>query len=435
MFQSAVWFEIVLILGLILLNGVFAMSEIALVSARRPRLRQRAEAGSRGARRALYLTEHQTRFLSTVQVGITSIGVLAGAYGGASIAAHLDVWLERFPSMDSYSEPLALGVVVVAITFASLILGELVPKRVALDHPESIASLLAPPMHALSVAASPVVRLLSATTEGIFRLLRLPPPSEPAVTEEDVTAMVEQGAAAGVFETAEADLVERVFRLGDRRVGALMTPRHRIEWIDVNDPVEAQMEELRRHRHSRYVVADGNVDRVLGIVRAIDLIPDLLDRQAPDVRRLLQQPLFVPGTVAALDLLARFRDSGVQLAVVVDEHGGVAGLVTLNDVLDEISGEIATGDEALIIERADGSWLVDAATPWSEFAEAVGSSELAIASHPFNTLGGLVFQRFGRIPDAGDRFEAFGFLFEVVDMDGRRIDKLLVTRTGNPASA
>lgn len=430
MFDNPVLFEILAILGLILLNGVFAMSEMALVSARLPRLRQRAEDGSRGARRALEMAEEQTRFLSTVQVGITTIGILAGAYGGASLAAHLDVWLERYPGLADYSEGLALAAVVIAITFMSLVVGELVPKRIALEYPEAIASVLARPMHLLSIAAGPLVRFLSATTEAVVRILRLPPATDRGVTEDDITALVEEGAASGVFELEEAGLVERIFRLGDQKIGALMTPRGRIAWLNVDDPPAALVEELRTRKHSRYLVAERSVDNVVGMVRAVELLPQLVAGGELDLRTHMERPLFVPESLPALRLLARFRDSGVHLAVVVDEHGGVEGLVTLNDVLDEIAGELDPEATEPIRQREDGSWLVDGSTAWADFVEEMNVRDVAADRRPYDTVGGMVLAHLGHIPISGEHFDAVGFRFEVVDMDGKRIDKLLVSRAG-----
>lgn len=433
MFQSPVWVEIVLILALILLNGVFAMSEMALVSARKSRLEQRATEGNRGAARALYLTGNQTRFLSTVQVGITAIGVLAGAYGGASLAAHLDIWLERFPRMAEYSEGLALAAVVACITFLSLVFGELVPKRIALEHPERIASLVARPMHTISIVVSPIVRVLTATTEGVLRLLRFERATDHSVTEEDITALVEQGAASGMLEQEEADLVERVFRLGDQQVGALMTPRPRIQWLDINDSPRAHASRLRENRCTRYLVADGDVDRVCGIVSTPDLLGQLVAGEVLDVRAVTVAPLYVPATLPATRLLARFRHTGNHFAVVIDEHGGVEGIVTMNDLLAEIAGDPETESDPPLVPRADGSWLVDGSLSWSEFADAVGLE--APPARGFVTVGGFVLARLGEIPRSGASFVAYGHRFEIIDMDGRRIDKLLVSRDAMPRAA
>lgn len=420
-------FEILLIVVLVLVNGVFAMSEIAVVSSRRTRLEQRAAEGDAGARRALALAEHPTRFLSTVQIGITLVGVFAGAYGGASIAGKLDVHLERFPPVAPYSEEIALAAVVAAITFLSLVVGELVPKRIALTRPEAIASLIARPMHILSILASPLVKLLSVSTDGLLRLLGIRAPDEPPVTEAEVSAMLEAGTAAGVFEPEESELVERVFWLADQRVDSLMTPRHRIRWLDVRDAPEAHRAELMEHRFSHYLVGDGDLDHVSGMVRVKDLLADLLAGRPLDVAAALRTPLFVPESLRALRLLEQFRETGVHLAVVIDEYGGVEGLVTLDDVLEEITGALSASADPRAVRREDGTWLVDGALTMDEFWECLGLEDRRAEERTgYNTLGGLVVTTLGRIPRSGDVVEALGLRFEVMDMDGHRVDKVLV---------
>lgn len=431
--DSSLGFQILLIVALILVNGVFAMSEIAVVSSRKSRLMQRAEAGDPGARRALELAEHPTRFLSTVQIGITLVGVFAGAYGGASIAGRVDTYLEIFPPIARYSEEIALAVVVAAITFLSLVVGELVPKRIGLNHPERIAARLAGPMHTLSILAAPLVKVLSISTEGLLRLLRMRKPDEPPVTEEEVAALLEAGAEAGVFEEEEHVLIERIFWLADQRVTTLMTPRHRIQWLDADGPPEVHRQELVHHRFSHYLVCDGDLDHVRGMVRVKDLLAELLAGNSLDLRPALRRPLFVPESLRALRLLEMFRESGVHLAVVVDEFGGVEGLVTLNDVLQEITGTLAEPSDPRIVRREDGSWLVDASLGMDEFWEGLALEERrSQARSDFHTLAGLVMTHLGRIPRTGDLFEAHGLRFEVVDMDGHRVDKVLVSRARGP---
>jgi putative hemolysin len=420
-------FEVLLIVVLVLVNGVFAMSEIAVVSSRRTRLAQRAEAGDAGARRALAMAEHPTRFLSTVQIGITLVGVFAGAYGGASIAGKLEVHLERVPLLAPYAEELSLAGVVAAITFLSLVVGELVPKRIALTRPESIASVIARPMHALSILSSPLVKLLSVSTDGLLRLFGIRASDEPPVTEAEVSAMLEAGTAAGVFEREESELVERVFWLADQRVDSLMTPRHRIRWLDVRDSPEAHRAELIEHRFSHYLVSDGDLDHVSGMVRVKDLLADLLAGRALEVAAALRAPLFVPESLRALRLLEQFRETGVHLAVVIDEYGGVEGLVTLDDVLEEITGALSASADPRAVRREDGSWLVDGALTMDEFWDCLGLEDRRGEERiGYNTLGGLVVTTLGRIPRSGDVVEALGLRFEVMDMDGHRVDKVLV---------
>ena len=420
--------EILIVLLLILINGVFAMAEIAVVSARKTRLQQQADEGSAGARRALELTEHPNRFLSTVQIGITLVGILAGAYGGATLARQLDDYLEHFAALALYSEEISLTLVVAAITYLSLVVGELVPKRIGLNSPERIASLVAGPMHALSIAASPVVRLLSASTDGLLRVLGVRKAVEPPVTEEEIAALLEAGTEAGVFEEEEHELVERVFWLADQRVDSLMTPRHRIVWLDLDGPPEAHREVIRTHRYARFLICQGSLDRVVGMVRVMDLLSELLDGKPLDVRSVLRPPLSVPTGMRALRLLELFRESGIHLAVVIDEYGGTEGIVTLHDVLEEISGEFHTDAEPRVVRREDGSWLVEGSLAMDDFWELLGLDERrSHGRRDYRTLGGLVVTSLGRIPKAGDHFESHGLRFEVMDMDGHRVDKVLVS--------
>jgi putative hemolysin len=427
-FQS-VAFEVLVVLLLIVTNAVFAMSEIAVVSARQARLRGRADAGDGAARRALELAQHPNRFLATVQIGITLVGVLAGAYGGANIARRLDARLAQHSIMEPYSEQIALAVVVLAIVYLTLVLGELVPKRIALTDPERIASRVAGPMHVLSIAAAPVVKILSISTDFALRALKIRRSDEPPVSEEEIAAMLRQGIEAGVFEEAEHDLVQRVFWLGDQRIGSLMTHRQNIAWLDVSDPPGAHRQELIRHRHTRFLVCDGDLDTVLGMVHVQDFLAEILAGSAPDLRRLLRKPLFVPSSLRALRLLELFRESGVHLAVVMDDDGRVEGLVTLGDVLEELAGDMLVPVGPAIVQRDDGSWLVDGALEIGKFREGLQLAAWPDDHRaPYRTLAGLVVTSLGRIPAAGDAFQSGGLRFEVMDMDGYRVDKVLVSR-------
>jgi putative hemolysin len=427
--------EIVLVLLLLVVNGVFAMSEIAVVSSRKARLQQRAEAGDPGARRALELAENPNRFLSTVQVGITMVGVLAGAFGGATIAAPFAEYLRGYAAVAPYAEAVALGLVVLAITYLSLIVGELVPKRIGLNHPERIAAAVAGPMNVLSRVSSPLVTLLTVSTELVLRLLRIRRAVEPPVTEAEIAMLMEQGTQAGVFEEAEQDIVERVFWLGDQRVASLMTPRRKVVWLDADAPPEANREIMSRHRFSRFLVCEETLDRVVGMVEVKDLwARSLAGEPVHDLRAVLHRPLFVPESTRALRVLELFRESGTHLALVVDEYGGIEGLVTLNDVLEEIVGELASAGAPTdpgVVRRDDGSWLVDGAVQMEEFREALGLPERREEDREeFRTVAGFVLTHLGRVPSAGDRFDAGGLQVEVVDMDGHRVDKVLVTRPG-----
>lgn len=421
--------EALVILTLVVINGVFAMSEIAVISARRTRLRQRADQGDRGAGRALELAEHPNRFLSTVQIGITLIGILAGAYGGATVAGQLGDTFARSATLAPYSEQLALGVVVLAITFLSLVLGELTPKRIALLHSERIAAAVAEPMHRLSVIASPAVRLLSVTTDGVLRILRIRKHEEPPVTEEEVTAMIRLGTDAGVFDPAEQDLVERVFRLGDQTVASLMTTRDGIVWLDLQDADAVNRRKMIQRRVQRFLVCDGDLDNLLGIVPVTELWARMLAGESPDLRDVLEQPLFVPETMRALPLLELFRETGVHLALVRDSAGRIQGLVTVTDILKQLSGDLFRAEEPEIIRREDGSWLVDGALPMHAVWDAVRPDGVpAGAEKSPVTLGGFVIAHLDHVPISGEHFEADGYRFEVMDMDGSHVDKVLVER-------
>ncbi len=422
--------ELAVILLLILANGALSMSEIAVISARKPRLHRRADAGEGGARAALELKAKPTDFLATVQIGITLIGILAGAYGGATVAGALAERLRAFPALARSADLIALGAVVTGLTFLSLVLGELVPKRLALNRPESIAAVVARPMAWLSVLASPLVRLLSGATAVVLRLLRVRPSPEPEVTEDEIKLLMAQGTSAGLFEEVERAMVERVFRFADRRVHELMTPRRKIVWLDVDDPREAIAAKIAASPFSRYPVGSGSLDNCLGFVRTRDLLDTALRRGTLDVRGCLRQPLIVPENTRAVAVLEKFRDAGIHLAMVVDEYGGIEGLVTLNDIMEAILGDMpGSGEpsEPPAVRRADGSWLMDGTLPIAEAREI-----LAVARFPgeergaYRTLGGFVMHRLGRVPATGDQFEWNGMRFEVVDMDGHLVDKVLV---------
>ncbi|HEX5830691.1 MAG TPA: hemolysin family protein [Gemmatimonadaceae bacterium] len=431
--MSGIASEILLIFLLLVINGVFAMSEIAVVTSRKLRLERRAESGDAGARVALELAQEPTQFLSTVQVGITLIGVLAGAFGGATLAAPVAVWLRRVPAVAAYADGLALTLVVGAITYLSLIVGELVPKRIALASPERIASALARPMRALSRVTAPVVKLLTGSTNLMIRLLGVRPHGEPGITEEEIRALVEQGARTGVVQRHEQEIVESVFRLGDRQVSSLMTPRLDVHWLDVEDDAETIRAQLADERSSLLLVCRGDVDGLIGFVQVERLLARCVNGAPLDGEALIElarPPHFVPATMPAYRLLDVFRAARQHAAVVLDEYGGVAGVVTLDDVLEALVGEVPEeGDqeEAAIVRRPDGSWLIDGMTPIPDVEVELGT-ELVTEERPgYFTLGGFVLARLSHLPRAGERVESGGFAFEVVDMDGRRIDKLLVT--------
>lgn len=423
--------EIVIILILLLANGIFAMSEIAVVSARKSRLQHMADQGQAGARRALELSEAPDRFFATVQVGITLVGILTGAFGGATLAEELAVTLGGIPGLAPYANALALTIVVLAITYLSLIVGELVPKRIGMQYGEQIAARVAGPMGALARFASPAVWVLSASTNVVLRALGLHRREEPPVTEAEIRVLLEQGAEAGVFEESEREMVSRVFRLGDQRVASVMTPRHRMVWLDVAAPFAAAREVMAQHNFSRYPVCDGDVDQLVGAVDVRDLwAAELAGTPATDLREVVRQPLVVPESLQALRLLEQFRHTGTHVAVVVNEYGSVAGMATLNDVLSEVAGDLTTpGDPELgVVRRQDGSLLVDGSIAIEDLRERLGMRERRWKAREFRSLGGWFFTELGRIPHEGEFFEAEGYRFEVVDMDGNRVDKVLVQR-------
>lgn len=424
--------QILVILLLMVANGLFSMSEMAIVSARRARLQELVEQGDLKARAALELANSPNRFLSTVQVGITLIGTLTGAFGGATLAQAIAPFIERIPALAESSQAIAFGIVVLLITYLSLVIGELVPKRLALNNPERIAMTVAGPMGMIARFTSPVVHLLSLSTEAVLRLLRADAASdEPLVTEEEIKVLVRQGTEAGMFEAAEQDMVERVFRLGDERVSGLMTPRLEIVWLDLNDSVETNRRKMAESRHSRFPVCQETLDNVLGVVHVTDVLASSLNGEPLDLTVLLRQPLVIPEQTLALKVLELFKQSGSHIAIVVDEYGVIQGVVTLNDVMEVIIGDVPFADqpqEAEVIRREDGSWLLDGMLSTDEVKEILEIDELPGEDYGnYHTLGGFVISQLGHIPKSADHFEWEAFRFEVVDMDGNRIDKVLVT--------
>ena len=427
--MSGVATEIAIVLLLILLNGLFAMAEIAVVSARRVRLQQMAIGGDRGAQVALQMAQSPNRFLSTVQVGITLVGIFAGAYGGARIAEPLAETLAEVSWLAPYAEGISLFIVVGAITFLSVVIGELVPKRIGLNSAERIAARVARPMQTLSVLATPVVRTLSLATEGVLNLLGIESSTEEEVSEEEIRVLVEQSARAGIIEEAEREMVESVFRLNDRPLEAMMTPRPEIVWLDVNAPEEENRRIIMEAEHSRFPVCDGSLDRVLGVVRAKDLLSDCIGGRPLDLQGAMIEPLYFPETMRTLRALEPFKQSGSHLAFVVDEYGGIDGLITLIDILEAIVGDIPTEEEIVeppVLQREDGSWLIDGLLTLDEF-EALFPVKRFPEEGVYQTMGGFVVYMIGKLPVTGDTFEWGGFRFEVVDMDGHRVDKLLLT--------
>jgi putative hemolysin len=423
--------EILILLILILLNGLFSMSEFAVVSSRKSRLQELAEDGNKRARTALELAEQPDRFLATIQIGITLIGTLAGAVGGATLAHRLAALLAAAPLIAPYAEPIAFTLVVLVLTFLTLVFGELVPKQLALHSAERLALALSETMRGLSNLASPLVRLLTGSSNFIIRMIGLQPSVEPPVTEDEIKVLIEQGRQAGVFEMAEQEMVEGVFRLGEQRVGALMTPRPDVDWLDLDEPPDVLHDQILNSHRTRFPVAQGDLDNVLGILHTKDLLAHGFSCVPEELRKLIRPPLFIPESAEALQALEQFKEARVHFAIVTDEFGGVAGLITSTDILEAIVGELpARGepDEPEAVRREDGTWLMGGALSIEEMEDHLEVDELVGEEEgPFQTVGGFVMTHLGEVPRPGDRFEWGGFRFEVLDMDGRRVDKVLVT--------
>lgn len=422
--------EIILLLALIVLNGVFAMSEMAVVSSRKARLQQWAEEGQGRAQAALDLANEPGHFLSTVQIGITLIGITSGAFGEALFADRLAVVVAGVPSLAAYSDAISLTIVVAAITYLSLIIGELAPKRLALLNPELVATLVAHPMRVLAKIASPIVKFLSVSAELVLRALGAKASGEPPVTQEEIHVLIEQGTEAGVFERAEQDLVRNIFRLDELRVGAIMVPRLDVFHVDLEDSAEAIRNHITKSVYSRFPVCKGGIDNVLGIVYSKDLLTASLAGKPMDLTAALRPPLYVPDSLSAMELLEMFKKTRTHIALVVDEYGDLQGLVTLNDVLEAIIGDIPSAEvaaESLAVQREDGSWLLDGMLSIDKLKELFEMGELPKEeSGNYHTVGGFVMMQLGRVPKKADYIDWGGYRFEVVDMDRNRVDQLLV---------
>lgn len=425
--------DFLLVFLLIVANGIFAMSEIAVVSARETRLAPLARRGNKAAQAALALMDSPNDFLSTVQIGITLIGILAGAVSGATLAEKLAPILARIEWLAPYSETVSLTLMVALVTYLSLVIGELVPKRLALNAPEEIAMQMARPMRLLSVLARPIVRLLSISTEIVTRLLGMMPSTEPPVTEEEMKALLKQGTEAGVFEQAEHRVVRRALELDDLSVTSLMTPRPDIIWLALDDSVEEIRTKLVESNLSRLPVADGDLDRVVGIARTTELLVACTESESINLRDHLYEPVFIPASTSPAQALELFRESRLHTILVIDEYGGVIGLITPTDILEFIvgqlpSGELADGEEQAIVQREDGSWLIDGMVPLHDIASVLPEDNpFHLLTTRIQTINGFIMQQLERIPTTGEVFAWSGYRFEVVDMDGNRVDKVLIS--------
>lgn len=424
--------ELSVVVALILLNGFFALSEMALMTSRKMRLKQMGE-HSRGARKALALAEHPDSLLSTVQIGITLIGVLNGVFGGEAIGLAIASWFgDLVPSLHEYARAVGIGTAVTLITAGSVIFGELVPKRLALTNAEGIASRVAIPLDLLSRAAKPAVAALGAINRGVLRLLGIRDDARNAITEEEIQLLVSESHEQGLIDDDERNMMQRVMRLGDRTVESIMTPRTRIVWLDANASFQENLSEMRETPYSRYPVYRGSDADVLGLLEVKSLLDRLQERE-PDLFKTLRPALFVSESTHALKLLEIFREEQQSLALVVDEYGEITGMVTVNDLMGAVVGRLQSGEtpdaEALVLERADGSLLVDGSLPVDELREIIGQRLPNLEDHDYHTAAGMVIAYYGRIPNTGEVFEWAGWRIEVVDLDGPRIDKLLMSRT------
>ena len=429
--------NIAIVFLLILLNGFFAMAEIALVSARPARLQPMAASGNAGAEAALELKADPSRLLATVQIGITIIAVLLGSFGEATLGEELQEYFEEFAGfLGHYAHAISMAVVVIGISYFSLILGELVPKRIAMIHPERIAAALARFMSALARIGAPIEWLLSTTTDLLLRLLPLR--GEPApVTDQEIGFMLREGVATGHIPQGETAIVEMALRLGDRRVSAVMTPRTQIEFLDLDDPEEEIRRHIRDSAYSRFPVVQGGTHQLAGIVQVKDLLAATFDGKPFNLRAALRPPLFLPNTVTVLRALEVFKSSGEPMALVVDEYGDLEGLVTLTDILEALVGELPDAGETdpRIVKREDGTWLIDGMVGLDELKQALGVAQLPGEDPDFHTVGGYLMARLNRVPMVADRVSAGDWRFEVVEMDGRRVDRVLVapvSSTGRP---
>ena len=423
--------DVALLIALILLNGLFAMSEMALTASRKARLQVMVEAGDAGAQAAMDLHENPTKFLSTVQIGITSIGVLNGIVGDAAFSAPFASWLtQTFALHDRAADLTATAMVVVTITFLTIIFGELVPKRLGLMFPEKVARNVAQPMNWLSLATRPFVKLLTFCTNGTLALMGIKGGPSRSVTEEEIAASLEEGLDAGVIEAQEHQMVRNVFRLDDRQVGSMMIPCAEIVWLEAGATAADILKVISDEEHSRYPVCRGGLSEVVGLVSAQSLLQELMQGRPLDVMARLEPPVFVPETLSGMELLDQFRASAAQLVFVVDEYGQVQGMITVRDVLEAITGEFTTpsDEDSWAVQRADGSWLFDGLIPMPELKDRLALKELPEEDKGrYNTLAGMVMLLLGRLPRTADAVEWQGWRFEVVDMDGKRVDKVLAT--------
>ncbi len=431
--------NVIIILLLILFEGFMSGSEFAVVSARKPRLQHRADEGSKGAKIALDLANHPNRFLSTVQIGITLVGILAGAFGGAKLAGPLSHELAKVPWIGDYSNALGVAIVVALITYVTLVIGELVPKRLALQSPEGVAVRIARPMHALSRLTAPIVWLLAKSSDRVIKLFGVRASNEPPVTEEEVELLLLQGTQAGVFEETERAMVEGVFDLGERSANELMTPRHRVVFLDVEQDDEENRRRMAESPHAYYPVCAGSLDGIQGLVSVKDLWNRKMAGRSDYWRDAVIPALYIPESLPVFAVIEQFKHAGAHLAIVIDEYGGAEGVLTLNDVVEDIVGDLEPTPEPgdpRAVRRNDGSWLMDGSLPVHEARELLDIDPLpGEVEGEYETMGGFMMAALQRIPVTGEQVTAEDHTFEVVDMDGNRVDKILVTLAEKPGEA
>jgi putative hemolysin len=421
--------EIIVVFALFLLNGFFAMAELAIISSRRARLEQLAKEGGPGAQVALALADDPARMLAAVQVGVTTTAMLAGIFSGATLAERLEELLRVFPVLSTYGKPLSIVIVTIGVTYTALVIGELAPKHIALNNPEPIAIRVASVLALVARAAAPVIWLLNASTRFLLGLLRLRPRFERAVTEDDIHYLVAEGARLGVIHTVERDMIEGVLDLADSPVRTIMTPRPRVQWLDLNGSKDQILGRVRSCPHAQLLVCRGSIDELVGIVRKQDLIDQVLDGRSPDVEQVTRPPLIVHESTAILRTLDLFRKTPVHTAIVVDEFGSLQGIVTRTDLLETVAGDLPKIDAPVrpkVTQREDGSYLIDASVPFSQVVQLVGAREAPAGDYV--TLAGFILAQLHELPKPGDHFMWAGWRFEVVDMDGRRIDMILAQR-------
>lgn len=422
--------EILILIGLIVLNGLFAMSEIALVTARKARLMKLAADGDNSASVALKLGEDPTKFLSTIQIGITSIGILNGIVGEAVLAGPLSQWLQSFGIAENAANIGATAAVVIVVTYVSIVVGELVPKRIGQINPEPIARLVARPMQVLALITRPFVMLLTVSTHALLRLLGVKQSSQASVTEEEIHAMLEEGSEAGVIEQHQHEMVRNVFRLDDRQLGSLMIPRSDIVCVDIRRSPEENLQVLIESEHSRFPVCDGSLDKLLGVIHAKQALARVAKGETPDYSANLQPCVYVPETLTGTELLEQFRANDMQMAFVIDEYGEIEGIVTLQNVLEAVTGEFTprNAEDAWAVQREDGSWLLDGAIPIPEMKDRLELKNVPEEDKGrYHTISGMIMLLLGRVPGTGNHVDWAGWRFEVVDMDDKRIDKVLAT--------